>query len=90
VLGGLLHHICELYIDDLIVYGSTFEEYCERLEQVFQRLKEYGITINPEKAKLLMTEVHYVGYILDKEGIEFSEEKKSKALNFNCHPTQEV
>jgi len=86
VLGGLLHHICELYIDDLIVYGSTFEEYCDRLEQVFQRLKEYGITINPEKAKLLMTEVHYVGYILDKEGIEFSEEKKSKALNFQLPP----
>ena len=39
------------------------------------------MTINPEKAKLLMNKVQFVGYILDKEGIEFSEEKKEKALN---------
>ena len=78
VLGGLLHTICELYIDDLIIYGSTFEEFCENLEKVLQRLREFRVTLNPEKAQLLMTEVQYVGFILDKEGIEFSEEKKSK------------
>ena len=82
VLGGLLHTICELYIDDLIIYGSTFEEFCENLEKVLQRLREFRVTLNPEKAQLLMTEVEYVGFILDKEGIEFSEEKKSKALDF--------
>ena len=82
VLGGLLYHICELYIDDLLVWGRTFEEFSKRLETVFKRLREYGITINPEKAKLLMNKVQFVGYILDKEGIEFSEEKKEKALDF--------
>jgi hypothetical protein len=87
VLGGLLHRICELYIDDLIVYGRTFEEYIERLELVFQRLREHGITINPEKAKFLMTEVEYLGYKLDKEGIEFSQENKEKALDFELPPT---
>jgi len=87
VLAGLLYYICELYLDDLIAYADTFEEYLERLEIIFQRLRERGITVNPEKAKFLMNEVEYLGYLLSKEGIEFSKEKKDKALSFELPKT---
>ena len=78
----MLYRICELYIDDLIIYASTMKEYEERLEMVFKRFEEYGITVNPNKCKFLMTEVEYVGYLLTKEGIEVSEGKRQKALDF--------
>ena len=32
VLDGLIHAICELYIDDCFVFGSTGNEYLTRLE----------------------------------------------------------
>jgi hypothetical protein len=35
VLHGLLgHYGVELYVDDLLIYGSTFEEYITRLKAV--------------------------------------------------------
>ena len=82
VLGGLIHNICELYIDDIIIYANTYEEFLQNFEAVLKRLKEYNITISPKKCKLLMTEIEYVGYVIDTTGIRFSPEKKEKALNF--------
>ena len=36
VLVGLLYFVCELYIDDIIVYGRDEEEFLRNLEKVFQ------------------------------------------------------
>ena len=30
VLVGLIYQICELYIDDLIIFGATEDEFCDR------------------------------------------------------------
>ena len=38
VLKELLHSKCELYIDDLIIFGATKEEYLSNLDEVLQRL----------------------------------------------------
>ena len=87
VLAGLIYTICELYIDDIIIYANTLEEYIQRVSMVLQRLKEFGITINPKKCKFLMSEVEYVGYIISKEGLEFSKEKKEHTLSFELPKT---
>jgi len=82
VLGGLMGNTCELYIDDLIVYGSTEEDFLERLDQVFKRLKEYNITCNPEKCRYGLSSVEYVGRVIDAEGLSITEEKRDQVLNF--------
>ncbi len=51
VLRGLLGYGVDLYLDDVIVYGSTEEEFLENLKKVFQRFQEYNITLNPKKCK---------------------------------------
>ena len=73
---------CELYIDDLIVYGSTEEDFLERLDQVFKRLKEYNITCNPDKCRYGLSSVEYVGRVIDAEGLSITEEKRDQVLNF--------
>ena len=47
VLRGL--DFLYVYIDDILIASSTEEEYQEHLHQVFERLKSYGILINPDK-----------------------------------------
>ena len=81
VLHGLLwHYGVELYVDDLLIYGSTFEEYITRLRAVFQRLRERGITINPTKCEFGLSEVEYVGYVINERGYTLSEERKEKVF----------
>ena len=81
-LEGLLYHICEVYIDDIIIYGKTEQEFLANLRAVMQRLQERGITVNPAKCKFGVTEVEYVGHVISKEGLKMSDEKKAKVLDF--------
>ena len=37
VLTGLLYTICEVYLDDVLVYGDTEEEFLANLDKVFAR-----------------------------------------------------
>ena len=81
-LEGLLYFKCEVYIDDIIIYGKTEQEFADNLEAVIQRLSERGITVNPAKCKFGLTEVEYVGHVISQEGLKMSEEKKTKVLDF--------
>jgi hypothetical protein len=82
VLNGLLWTICEVYLDDVLVYGATEEEFLSNLERVFTRFGEYGLTIHPDKCFLGISRVEYVGHLLDAEGLHFTTEKRETVLNF--------
>ena len=69
VLSGLTWEECLVYLDDVIIYSRTFEEHLERLEHVFERLKESGLKIKLEKCKFLATEVHYLGHVVSEQGV---------------------
>ena len=38
-MGDMNHRDCLGYLDDSVVFSSTFEEYIERFEAVFRRLQ---------------------------------------------------
>ena len=42
------------YLDDLLIYSLTWEEHIEHIRQVFQRLKEAGLTAKPRKCQFAM------------------------------------
>jgi hypothetical protein len=82
VLVGLLYVICELYIDDCITYGETEEEFITNLRQVFQRFREYNISINPKKCRLGLDKIEFVSHVISRDGITFSDEKRKKVVDF--------
>ncbi len=43
VLDGLIGKRCLLYLDDVIIYGSTFEETLANLKLVMGRLREHNV-----------------------------------------------
>ncbi len=47
VLAGLYYINVELHLDDVLVYATTVDEFTERLGKMFQRLRQYNITLNP-------------------------------------------
>ena len=71
---------CELYIDDLLIFGNTEDEFCENLDRVLTRLGEYNITVNPEKCELGVDQLEFVGHVVDEKGLSHTREKIEKVL----------
>ena len=69
-LGDLHPKICFIYLDDLIIFSSSFQEHLNRLQQVFQRIRDYGLKLSPKKCSFFMKKVKYVGHIVSKDGVE--------------------
>ncbi len=70
-------HLLEVivYLDDIIVFGSTLEEHEQRLLKVLDRLEEYGLKISLDKCQLCMSQVKYVGHIVSSNGVATDPEK---------------
>lgn len=63
------------YIDDLLVASTTPEEHYSHLQQLFQRLHEHGIVINPEKCVFGVPSIEFLGHHVDCNGVRPLESK---------------
>ena len=63
------------YQDDLLIASENDQQHINHLEKVFNKLNEYGLTINIEKSKFFQTEVKFLAHIVDKNGIRISPDK---------------
>jgi hypothetical protein len=88
VLRELVGTACEIYIDDIIIFGSTEEEYLRNLAKVLDRLQEHALLVHPGKCKFNLTSVEYVGHVISGEGLHFSREKLQKVMDFPKPRTQ--
>ena len=77
----LIGKIVEIYIDDTIIFASTRKELMTRLETVLSRLKKFNIFLNPEKAKIGLNRVEYLGHIIDENGIAIDDKKTETLCN---------
>ncbi|CAI8009513.1 Transposon Tf2-9 polyprotein, partial [Geodia barretti] len=80
VLHGL--PFCYAYIDDLLVASSSPEEHQQHLRQVFQRLSEHGIIINPSKCRFGVSELEFLGHTVSSQGIRPSDTKVKAITDF--------
>ncbi|KAL1451954.1 hypothetical protein WDU94_006279 [Cyamophila willieti] len=65
----------EPYIDDIIVCGKTVEEHDEKLEKVLCIARENNIRFNPEKCVFNVSQVKFLGHVIDGEGVHIDDEK---------------
>ena len=52
VLHGIQYDICEIYIDDIIIFADSEEELAENLRKVLERLSKHNISVSPENVVL--------------------------------------
>lgn len=70
ILVGLQWKILLVYLDDVIVFGSTIPEMIARLEMVLQRLRNANLKLKPKKCNLFQKEVLYLGHVVSAEGVK--------------------
>ena len=75
VLSGLPLQVCLVYLDDILVPGSSFETALHNLELVFNRLRSAGLKLSPKKCSLFCKEVRFLGHIISSNGLAMDPEK---------------
>lgn len=81
VLGVDLENNVMVYLDDIIIISSTFNEHLKILGLVFDRLKDAGLLVKPEKCHFCKPELKYLGHVVDSKGLRPDPEKVQAIVN---------
>ena len=73
------------YLDDLIVFSSTFDEHLAHLQTVFERLRKAGLTLKAKKCELGAAQCEYQGHVVGN-GVVRPQESKIVAIENFARP----
>ena len=73
---------CTAYLDDILIYSATLEEYREHVRRVLEALSRVGLHLKPEKCHFHKIEVKYLGLIISANGVRMDPEKVIAVLEW--------
>ena len=82
VLRGLQWEICLVYLDDIIIFGKTFNETLARLKTVISAIKRAGLKFKAKKCSLFQKSVQFLGHVVSSDGIATDPEKVKEIQNW--------
>jgi hypothetical protein len=75
IFHDLVLVLMEVYIDDVVVKSVGFEEHMTDLKLSLQRMKKYGLQMNPLKCTFRETSGRFLGFVVHEHGIQFDPRK---------------
>ena len=85
-LSGLNLKMCLVYLDNVIVFGSTFKESLERFQTVLKHLGYFGLKLKASKCKFFYTELLYLGHVVSALGVSPDPDKIAALKKWLQHP----
>lgn len=82
VLAGLLWVNCLVYLDDVNLFTSTFDEHLEKLRDVFERFRQAGLKLKAKKCVFGASKLKFLGHVVAREGVMPDPEKVTKLRNY--------
>ncbi|GBM78124.1 Retrovirus-related Pol polyprotein from transposon opus [Araneus ventricosus] len=73
---------CVPYFDDVLIASNNSEEHKQHLKQVFERLSQHGLKLNPLKCVLGKPPVKFLGCLITSEGVKPLPEKIQAVSQF--------
>ena len=70
-----------IYLDD-IIFSETFKTHLERINLVFERMRNAGFKLKPSKCELFREEVTLLGHLITSSGIKPSPDKVKVVNNW--------
>jgi hypothetical protein len=68
-LGGLVDRTCVVYLDDILIYSGREEDHDAHVEQVLDRLVEWGLYAKASKCVFSTKSVEFLGFIVTPNGV---------------------
>ena len=77
MFSDLAEEVMEIFIDDFIVYGSSFEHCLQNLGTVLHRCRDKNLALNLEKCHFMVIEGIVLGHRISAAGLEVDQAKVS-------------
>lgn len=81
ILGPGLEPYTFTYLDDIIIATPDFDTHLSTLAEVLKRLKNAGLTLRHDKCVFAREELKFLGYVVNRAGLNVDPEKVSAILN---------
>jgi hypothetical protein len=88
ILMGIQPVKCQVYLDDIIIFSSSFKQHIADIREVFDRIREAGMFCAPKKCFFGHSEVKYLGHVISREGIRMNPEKIEAVTKMQSHLTK--
>jgi hypothetical protein len=75
VLSDYLDIFCIAYLDDILIYSDSMEEYRKHVCIVLRWLRDVGLTLKLFKCEFYMKKIEYLGYIISPTGLQIDPKK---------------
>ena len=73
-----------IYLDDILIPASSFEQMLERIDMVFTRLEKVCLKVKPDKCHFFKPSIKFLGHIVSEQGIATDPEKTELSRNGPC------
>ena len=78
---NLMYNFVLVYLDDITVFSKNTANHFQYLRVIFERCREYGISLNPKKSVFSVHEGKLLGFIVSKEGVTIEPKRVSAILD---------
>jgi len=82
VLSGLTGTHYFVFLDDIVIYAKSLAEHNVKIKQVFDRLRESNLKLQPDMCEFLRREVNYLGHVISEKGVLPDKTKTKVTENF--------
>ena len=82
VLHGMQWSKVLSYLDDVVVFGTTFQEARDNLVEALERFQKYNLRLKPKKCHLFQNEVLFLGRLVTPQGVMVNPGSKDTIRNW--------
>lgn len=75
------------YLDDILIYSSSKKKHLQHIRHVLKILRDNGLTLNPDKMKVLQESVKYLGHQLSFNAVGIDPERIQAIKNLESPKT---
>ncbi len=68
VIDGFIGSKCQLYLDDVIVFGYTFQEVYDNLQAILLCFRHNNLKLKSKKCHFFQRKVNFLGHVVFEEG----------------------
>ena len=80
IFRDLIGRCMEVYIDDVVIKSTDFQNHLANLEQAFLKMRKYFPKMNPAECAFGVSTGNFLGFLVHQKGIDVDKNKVKAML----------